>query len=73
MAACIALRMVPNEENAHDLVQEAMLQAFLSLDRLRDDTRFKSWFYGIVLNVCRNSRREGKTETISLNTPPGTG
>ncbi len=71
MATCIALRMVSNEESAHDLVQEAMLQAFLSLDRLRDDTRFKSWFYGIVLNVCRNSRREDRTETISLNTPPG--
>ena len=71
MAACIALRTVSNEETAHDLVQEAMLQAFLSLDRLRDDTRFKSWFYGIVLNVCRNSRREGRTEMVSLNTPTG--
>ncbi|HEY5003779.1 MAG TPA: bifunctional nuclease domain-containing protein, partial [Ktedonobacteraceae bacterium] len=71
MAACIALRMISNEETAHDLVQEAMLQAFLSLDRLRDDTRFKSWFYGIVLNVCRNSRREGRTEMVSLNTPTG--
>jgi RNA polymerase sigma factor (sigma-70 family) len=71
MAACIALRMISNEETAHDLVQEAMLQAFLSLDRLRDDTHFKSWFYGIVLNVCRNSRREGRTETVSLNTPTG--
>jgi RNA polymerase sigma factor (sigma-70 family) len=71
MAICIALRMVSNEETAHDLVQEAMLQAFLSLDHLREDIRFKSWFYGIVLNVCRNSRREGRTETVSLNTPPG--
>lgn len=71
MASCIAIRMVPNEENARDLVQEAMLQAFLSLDRLRDDERFKSWFYGIVLNVCRNWRREVKADTISLNTPTG--
>jgi RNA polymerase sigma factor (sigma-70 family) len=71
MASYIAIRMVPNEENAHDLVQEAMLQAFLSLDRLRDDARFKSWFYGIVLNVCRNWRREVKADTISLNTATG--
>jgi RNA polymerase sigma factor (sigma-70 family) len=71
MAACIALRMTRNEEQAHDLVQEAMLQAFLSLDHLRDDTRFKSWFYGIILNVCRYSRREAQTDPISLNTPSG--
>ncbi|HKF36483.1 MAG TPA: bifunctional nuclease domain-containing protein, partial [Ktedonobacteraceae bacterium] len=38
----------------------------LSLDHLRDDTRFKGWFYGIVLNVCRSYLREQKRPLLSL-------
>ena len=66
MAAHIAVRMIGNSEVAHELTQEAMLQAYLSLDRLRDDWRFKSWLYGIVLNVCRSYIREQQTPPLSL-------
>ena len=61
LAFAIALHFVAQPETAQDLVQEAMLQAYLSLDHLRDATRFKSWFYGIVLNVCRYWRRRQQT------------
>ncbi|QBD76548.1 sigma-70 family RNA polymerase sigma factor [Ktedonosporobacter rubrisoli] len=57
MAMGLALRLCREEETARDLVQEAILQAFLSLDHLQDPTRFKNWLYGIVFNVCRNWRR----------------
>jgi len=40
-----------------DVRQEALLQAWLSLPRLRDDTRFASWLHGIVRNVTRAQRR----------------
>jgi len=65
MAKSIARRLIGPEETARELVQEAMLQAYLSLDNLREATRFKSWFYGIVLNVCRNYRRSQKYSTLS--------
>ncbi|HLG60366.1 MAG TPA: bifunctional nuclease domain-containing protein [Ktedonosporobacter sp.] len=67
LAFYLALRMVGQEEVAHDLVQESLLQAYLSLDRLRDDARFKSWLYGIVLNLCRNWRRLHPTNPLSLD------
>jgi bifunctional DNase/RNase len=38
-------------------VQDAFLQAFLALDRLRDPDRFAGWLGGIVANVCRAQRR----------------
>jgi len=66
MARRIAVGMVANEDIAQELVQEAILQAFLSLHSLRDDGRFKSWFYGIVLNVCRSFLRGRKAEPSSL-------
>src|SRR5687767_1360989 len=40
-------------EDAEDVVQEALLQAFLGLERLRDPERFGSWLYGITLNLAR--------------------
>ncbi len=58
MAQRIAMSMVRDAETARDLVQEAILQAYLSLGHLRDDARFKSWLYGIVLNVCRSFIRD---------------
>jgi DNA-directed RNA polymerase specialized sigma24 family protein len=67
LAFAIALHFVAQPETAQDLVQEAMLQAYLSLDHLRDATRFKSWFYGIVLNVCRYWRRRQQTPPLSLD------
>ncbi|GHO96552.1 hypothetical protein KSF_066000 [Reticulibacter mediterranei] len=67
MAFHLARRIVGKEEVAHELVQEALLQAYLSLDHLRDDARFKSWLYGIVLNLCRSWRRLHPTSELSLD------
>src|SRR5712692_4277555 len=71
MVRRIALGMVAHEEVARDLAQEAILQAYLSLDHLRDSTRFKSWLYGIVLNVCRGYIRDQKTDPFSLEAMMG--
>jgi RNA polymerase sigma factor (sigma-70 family) len=71
MATRIALNMVANENVAKDLTQEAMLQAYLSLKHLRDDERFKSWFYGIVLNLCRSYLRDQKVNFFSWEAMSG--
>lgn len=65
MARRIALGMIANETIVKDLVQEALLQAYLSLKQLRDDQRFKSWLYGIVLNVCRSYLRDQRINFFS--------
>jgi len=44
MVRRIALGMVAQEEIARELAQEALLQAYLSLDHLRDISRFKIFF-----------------------------
>lgn len=48
----LASRML-QPQDAEDVVQEALLQAFLGLDRLRNPERFGSWLYGITLNLAR--------------------
>ena len=64
-------RMLGNADLAHDLAQEAMLQAFLSLDRLRADTSFRSWLYGIALNICRGFIRAQAQLPYSLEAMTG--
>jgi RNA polymerase sigma factor (sigma-70 family) len=66
MAQILTVRLVENVDIALDIAQEAMLQAYLSLNHLRDDAHFKSWFYGIVLNLCRSYLREQKRSMLSL-------
>ncbi len=66
MVKRIVLGKVLHEETAHELMQEIFLHAYLSLSHLRDDSRFKSWLYGIALNVCRSYLREQKTNPLSL-------
>ena len=65
MAGHIALRMVNAPETAQDLVQEAMLQAYLSLKDLRNEESFRSWLYGIVLNIAKSHLREEKRRSFS--------
>lgn len=71
MAKRIAIGMVGNRDIAQDLVQEAMLQAYLCLDCLQDDKRFRNWLYGIVLNVCRSYIRDARAVFFSLEAMAG--
>jgi RNA polymerase sigma factor (sigma-70 family) len=70
----IALRMVGAQDVAQDLVQEAMLQAYLSLKDLQNEESFRSWLYGIVLNVSKSYLRDQKrrsyfSEALNDNQP----
>lgn len=71
MAQHVAMRMLANQEIAWELAQEAILQAYLSLNNLREADRFASWLYGIARNVCRNYLRSQKTNFISLEALSG--
>jgi RNA polymerase sigma factor (sigma-70 family) len=57
MAKARAARLCPRPDDVDDAVQDAFLQAFIGLDRLRDPDRFAGWLGGIVANVCRVQRR----------------
>jgi hypothetical protein len=57
MARARAARLCPRPDDADDAVQDAFLQAFIALNRLRNPDRFAGWLGGIVANVCRAQRR----------------
>ncbi len=57
MARTRAARLCARPDDADDAVQDAFLQAFIGLDRLRDPDRFAGWLAGILGNVCRAQSR----------------
>ena len=48
----VASRLVGPDE-AEDVVQEALLRAYLGLSSLRDRSRFSAWLCGIAVNVAK--------------------
>jgi RNA polymerase sigma-70 factor (ECF subfamily) len=56
-AAVTARRLSRNPDDGDDLFQEALLRAFAKLHTLRDEARFRAWFYAVLLSVHRNRSR----------------
>jgi RNA polymerase sigma factor (sigma-70 family) len=62
LAAIAFARRMVGPADAEDVVQEALLGAFLNLPKLRDPDRFRAWLMGIVANLGRTRlrrKREG--------------
>ena len=53
----LALAMLRDAQAAEDAVQDASFTAWNKLGRMRDPSRMRPWFLGIVANKCRNARR----------------
>ncbi len=51
-------RLLGNAEDAQDIVQEAFLSAYQSLDRFKGDSRFFTWLYRIAVNAAISQRRK---------------
>ena len=63
----VALQMTGNREDAQDLAQEAFIKAYTSLPSFRGDSKFSSWLYRIVSNVCLDfRRRQSRRPSASL-------
>lgn len=50
----LALRSLGNPEDAADAAQDAFVRAWLGLAAFRGESRFRTWLYRIVVNLCIN-------------------
>jgi RNA polymerase sigma-70 factor, ECF subfamily len=53
----LCTKLLGDAVEAQDILQEASLQAFLGLSRLRDPARFTAWFHAIAANLARSALR----------------
>jgi RNA polymerase sigma-70 factor (ECF subfamily) len=50
-----ATRMLGNDADAEEAVQDAFARAYRFLNRFDENRKFKGWLFGILLNRCRTS------------------
>ena len=65
MARRLCARLLGPADGLEDILQEAALQAWLGLDRLRKPGTFGAWLAGITLNVARQRLRRAAQEPLS--------
>lgn len=57
-AVGLAWRLVGGDSGAaEDVTQEALIRAYRGLDRFREDSSLRTWFYKILVNEARRHRR----------------
>ena len=63
----VALRLLGNAHDASELVQDALIKAYRSLNQLQQAERFGPWLMRIVTNLALNFRRARmRRQTTSL-------
>ncbi len=55
-----ALSLSRSSWDASDAVQDAFVEAFVKLGRLRDPEKFRPWMSAIVVNKCRDIHRRNR-------------
>jgi RNA polymerase sigma-70 factor (ECF subfamily) len=58
----MAVRVLRDEEQARDAVQDAFIKAYGSLDRFEGRSGFYTWLYRIVMNQCLDRKRRDKSD-----------
>ena len=59
-AFSVAFRMLGDEEQAKDAVQETMIRIWQKMNRIKSPDSYKMWIYKIVLNECYDRLRKRK-------------
>ena len=68
----VARRLLRNDEDAKDAVQEAFISAFRSLESFEGDSQISTWLHRIAVNACLmklRSRRRKPEESIEALLP----
>jgi len=60
----VAYRIVGNEDDADDVLQESFISAFNNLDHYRGDATFGAWLKRIVINKAINVLKRKKMEAL---------
>lgn len=66
----IAMSVLKHPEDAADLTQEAFIRLFRALPQYNGESRFTTWLYRLVVNMCRDElRRRGRQVPIAPPAP----
>lgn len=63
----ICRRMMGNEEDAQDVLQDAFIDAFTRLHTLKNVSTFSAWIKRIVINRCINAIKKRRLVTVDVD------
>src|SRR5918996_4149634 len=69
----IAMSLMHNPADAADMTQEAFIRLMRSLGTYRGETKFTTWLYRLVTNICLDGLRRRGRALESLDEPASTG
>src|SRR5689334_3800790 len=68
----IAMSLMHNPADAADMTQEAFVRLMRSLGTYRAETKFTTWLYRLVTNICLDGLRRRGRPVESLDEPSST-
>src|SRR5215208_2655810 len=68
----IAMSLMHNPTDAADMTQEAFVRLLRSLGTYRGETKFTTWLYRLVTNICLDGLRRRGRAVESLDEPSST-
>jgi RNA polymerase sigma-70 factor (ECF subfamily) len=66
-----ARRLSRSVADGDDLYQEAVLRAYHKLNHLRDESRFRSWFFALLLSRHRSRVRRHRRDSVAIEDTVG--
>lgn len=69
IVASLIRKMIKNEDDVDDLVQETFIKAYNALNTFQFEYTFSAWLYRIASNNCIDFLRKKRFPTISLDKP----
>ena len=65
MIYSLSFRMLCNEEEARDTVQETFIKVWVNLSSYQSDKKFSTWIYTIATNLCLDKLKSSKHHKYS--------
>lgn len=71
--ASLIRKMIKDEDDVDDLVQETFIKSYKAIDRYNPEFTFSAWIYRIASNTCIDFLRKKRFNIVSLDKPIGVG
>lgn len=63
----VVYKMISDKEEVHDVCQEVFIRLYRSLDKYNPEFKMSTWIVKITSNLCLDTLRKKKQDTVTLD------
>lgn len=71
MLFSVAFRLLGNDDDAKDIVQETFIRIWTNLSKYKPEQKFTTWIYSITVNLCFDKLKAAKKKLRLDDQPDG--